>query len=134
MAGSRWLVRPWHGSWVVVAPSGRQRHAGTLQELFDILPAIQLPFASPTEPTGTAAASVPDSWHVQAAVVWLAAADAVGVEASLTLPHGSDSHLSASVAPGRRPEVRHSSGTSDVRVRAPAADNLLHWLLATASG
>jgi hypothetical protein len=129
--GTRWRVTPWHGSWVVTDPAGRQRHAPDLDAVFRILPTIA-PAVAATEPGTVAEEPVPPGWHVQAALVWVGAARAAGIAAELTLPAVGGPGLAVRVGPAG--VVAHvADGVDRVVVRAPGAAVLLASLLQTAS-
>lgn len=127
-ASSQWRVRDWHGSWSTVSPTGSSGHAATLDELFTMLPAVILPLVAAEQETVSAAP--PPGWHVQAALVWVAAARAAGVSAQLVLPIDTDRALRVDLADAQ--PVTTVPGDGRVHVTGSSATELLTSLLRTA--
>lgn len=135
LAGTRWQVRDWHGSWLLRSPSGGCRHVATLDELFHQLPIVDLPTASAAAADRQAVRSTPPAgWHVQGALVWLAAARAAGASAELGLPLAADRCLRVELVQGEIGTLVHEPGDGAVHLAASAAPALLEDLLVTAGG
>jgi hypothetical protein len=117
---------------VVTDPGGRQYHASSLWSLFALLPAM--PHAHVNDAGGPHVRRVPapPGWHVQAGLVWLAAASAGGTSARVTLPAGDGFTVQATLAGGHPPAVnRHRCDDQRIVVASRVPDELVGSLLHT---
>lgn len=130
LAGSRWKAEPWHGSWSVSGPTGQRHHAADLDALFALVPVP--PRVTTGEPT-RAATPAPAGWHVQAGMVWVAAARAAGLSGAVVLPTTNGEALRLRWAGNGHITVDRNGG-KQISVETPHADLALASLLRAASG
>ncbi len=131
--GTRWKAEPWHSGWVVTGPTGQRHHAADLDALFALLPAPALPTAGDKS---LAAAAPRSGWHVQAGLVWVAAARSAGLEATVLLPDDAGGRLQLRLPGNRTPvETRHEPAAErQIEVECSSAEAVLASLLTVAGG
>jgi hypothetical protein len=126
-------VRVWHGTWVVTAPTGRQQHVRTLDELFAILPPVPQLRAALGATSSTARRVAPPGWDPQAALVWTAAVAATGWRGQVGLPGAPSGALLVALHGDRSPAaLRAATEGNLIRIDGPGADELVGSLLAVA--
>ncbi|MDQ1648700.1 MAG: hypothetical protein QOG60_757 [Frankiaceae bacterium] len=130
LAGSRWTAEPWHGSWAVSGPTGQRHHAADLDALFGL---VRVPLQLMTGEPTLATTPAPAGWHLQAGLVWVAAARAAGLVGAVVLPGADDEALRLRWDDDGHIAVDRT-GSGQISLETPHADLALASLLRVTTG